>query len=182
MSLCFKNLTVSWWGFLLFFWWFYILFCLWFLFCFFKERLICIKNFIKTSLKKHFYFCLCYHCSLINFAVDLNWAACLPLFCSSTEEKEKKTLDTPGSISLLETKQLLGVKLYLCHNSQVKMHSEEFCSISFFSLLSNAFFPLSSRHAAPMNPQLNQSLRWKVNLCLLNLVTFWLQWFLVIVL
>lgn len=57
---------------------------------FFKERLICIKNFIKTSLKKHFYFCLCYHCSLINFAVDLNGVACLPLFCSSTEEKEKK--------------------------------------------------------------------------------------------
>lgn len=92
--------------------------------------------------------------------------------------KRKNTPDTPGRIFLPETKHLLGVKLYLCHNSQMKMHSEEFYFMSFFSLLSNLCFPLSFRQAAPRVSQLNQFLWWKVNLCLLNLVTFWLQWLL----
>lgn len=127
-------------------------------FLFFKERLICIKNLtktLKTFLKKFFTLGLHHHCRLELITLSLlltlsDFHVCL-CFVPALR-KRKKTPDTPGSISLPETKgaYLLGVKLYLGHSTQMKMHSEEFCSISFYSLLSNPFFSLSSRSAAPM--------------------------------
>lgn len=98
MSWCFKNLVVSWWDFIGFLGFGGGVFCLgYFFFFFFKERFICIKILTKTLkrfLKNLFYSWSpsslqpwSYH---FIFAVDLKWFPCLPLFCSSTKEKNSR--------------------------------------------------------------------------------------------
>lgn len=186
MSWCFKNLVVSWWVFCCFLGGFWGEGCFDLLGCFFfRERLIFNKTW-KTSLKKLFFTLgLRHRCSLKVITLTLlstltESHVCLCLIPALRKRKELQILQ---KVFPYQRQSNFWESNFTCVTTvKWKCTLKSFVPwVSFFSF-KIYFFSFSSRHAVPRFPQLNQPLWWKVNLCLLNLVTFWLQWFLVIVL